>query len=93
MERFGLLFLVMPFLGRASDEMVPYAFSSWQQGETRQAPAGLPHRWFLNAVLALSFILIALAALSRLLKVTALLFGFPKPVRVESGNNKKEDAS
>ena len=92
-ELLGLLFLLMPFLGLAIYEMVPYAFSSWQQGETSQAPAGLPHRWFLKAVLALSFILIALAALSRLLKVTALLFGFPKPVRVESGNNKKEDAS
>lgn len=92
-ELLGLLFLLLPFLGLAVYEMVPYAFSSWQQGETSQAPAGLPHRWVLKAVLALSFVLLILAALSRLLKVTALLFGFPKPIRIESGNNKKEDAS
>jgi TRAP-type mannitol/chloroaromatic compound transport system permease small subunit len=92
-ELFGLLLLLLPFLGLAVWEMVPYAYSSWLQGETSQAPAGLSHRWVLKAVLALSFILLILAALSRLLKVTALLFGFPKPIRIESGNDKKEDAS
>jgi len=92
-ELFGLVFLLLPFLGLAVYEMVPYAFSSWQQGETSQAPAGLPHRWILKSILALSFVLLILAALSRLLKVTALLFGFPKPIRIESGDNKKEDGS
>ena len=92
-ELFGLIFLLLPFLGLAVYEMVPYAFSSWQQGETSQAPAGLSYRWILKGILALSFVLLIMAALSRLLKVTALLFGFPKPVRIESGGNKKEDAS
>jgi TRAP-type mannitol/chloroaromatic compound transport system permease small subunit len=92
-ELFGLVFLLLPFLGLAVYEMVPYAFSSWQQGETSSAPAGLPYRWVLKAILALSFVLLILAALSRLLKVTALLFGFPKPIRIETGDNKKEDAS
>ena len=73
--------------------MIPYAVSSWEQGETSQAPAGLPSRWILKGGLALSFGLLIVAALSRLLKVTALLFGFPKPIRVESGETKKEDAS
>jgi TRAP-type mannitol/chloroaromatic compound transport system permease small subunit len=92
-ELFGLVFLLLPFLGLAVYEMIPYAFSSWQQGETSQAPAGLPYRWVLKGILALSFVLLMLAALSRLLKVTALLFGFPKPIPVETGNKKKEDAS
>jgi TRAP-type mannitol/chloroaromatic compound transport system permease small subunit len=92
-ELLGLVFLLLPFLGLAVYEMVPYAFSSWQQGETSQAPAGLPYRWVLKGILALSFVLLILAALSRLLKVTALLFGFPKPIRIKSGNDKKEDAS
>ncbi|WP_273204659.1 TRAP transporter small permease subunit [Marinobacter subterrani] len=92
-ELFGLLFLLLPFLVLAVHEMIPYAYASWQQGETSQAPAGLPHRWVLKSIVALAFALLIVAALSRLLKVTALLFGFPKPIRVESGNNKKEDAS
>ncbi|MDI9243721.1 TRAP transporter small permease subunit [Marinobacter sp. CHS3-4] len=92
-ELFGLVFLLLPFLGLAVYEMIPYAVSSWEQGETSQAPAGLPYRWILKGILALSFVLLILAALSRLLKVTALLFGFPKPIRIESGDKKKEDAS
>lgn len=92
-EFFGIAFLLLPFLGLAVWEMFPYAYSSWQQGETSAAPAGLSHRWVLKGILALSFVLLILAALSRLLKVTALLFGFPRPIRVESANDKKEDAS
>ncbi len=92
-ELFGLVFLLLPFLGLAVYEMFPYAYSSWQQGETSQAPAGLPYRWVLKGIMALSFVLLIMAALSRLLKVTALLFGFPKPIRIKSGNDKKEDAS
>ena len=88
-ELFGLVFLLLPFLVLAVYEMIPYAVSSWEQGETSQAPAGLPYRWILKGVLALSFGLLIVAALSRLLKVTALLFGFPKPIRVESGETKK----
>lgn len=79
-ELFGILFLLLPFLGIAVTEMVPYAYASYTVGEGSPAPAGLPDRWVLKAVLALSFILIAVAAISRLLKVTALLFGLPKPV-------------
>ncbi len=92
-ELLGLLLLLLPFLALAVYEMVPYAISSYQVGETSQAPAGLSHRWVLKSILALSFTLLFIAALSRLLKVTALLFGFPRPIRCETKKNKKEDAS
>lgn len=92
-EFLGLIFLLLPFLGLAIYEMFPYAYSSWRQGETSQAPAGLPYRWVLKGIVAISFSLLALAALSRLFKVTALLFGFPRPIRIDSSNNKKEDVS
>lgn len=85
-ELFGLLFLLLPFLGLAIYEMVPYAISAYEVGETSQAPAGLPYRWILKGVLALSFGLIAVASVSRLLKVTALLFGLPRPIRLENGD-------
>lgn len=92
-ELLGLLFLLLPFLGFAVYEMVPYTISSWEVNETSQAPAGLPHRWILKGILAFSFALIFVAAVSRLLKVTALLFGFPRPIRNKPENNKKEDVS
>ncbi|MBC7185258.1 MAG: TRAP transporter small permease subunit [Marinobacter sp.] len=92
-ELLGIVFLLLPFLALSVNEMAPYAFSSWEQGETSQAPAGLSHRWILKGIMTLAFVLLIIAALSRLLKVTALLFGFPKPIRIESGDNEKEDAS
>ena len=92
-ELFGLAFLLLPFLVISVNEMVPYAINSWEVDETSQAPGGLPHRWVLKFIIALAFTLIIVAALSRLLKVTALLFGFPRPVPATPGETKKEDRS
>jgi len=83
-ELLGILLLLLPFLFFVIYEAIPYALSSFEQGETSQAPAGLPHRWILKAILAVSFILVALATLSRLTRVTALLFGFPKALLPEA---------
>ncbi|TFH85830.1 TRAP transporter small permease subunit [Billgrantia azerbaijanica] len=79
-ELLGILLLLLPFLAISLYELAPYAMSSYLQGETSQSPAGLSHRWILKAVVALSFALLILATVSRLLRVTALLFGFPKPI-------------
>ena len=59
------------------------------QGPRRHCRCPCPDRWVLKAILALAFALIAVAALSRLLKVTALLFGFPRPIKVENGHSVK----
>ncbi|MCV6596487.1 MAG: TRAP transporter small permease subunit [Mangrovicoccus sp.] len=80
-EFFGITLLLLPFLGAALYEAMPYAYASFTQGERSQAPAGLDHRWILKGIVALSFALLILAALSRLLRVTALLFGLPTPVK------------
>ena len=82
-EFFGILLLLLPFLVFAFWEAIPYFHSSYLQDETSQAPAGLPNRWILKGVLALAFLLLMVAAISRLLRVTALLFGKPTPRRVE----------
>jgi len=78
-ELLGLLLLLMPFLIIALDSMIPYFWSSYLQGEESQAPAGLPARWALKVFLPLAFGLLLLAALSRLLKCTSLLFSWPQP--------------
>ncbi|MDX1755997.1 MAG: TRAP transporter small permease subunit [Marinobacter sp.] len=92
-ELLGLLVLLLPFLVIAIYEMVPYALSSYEVGESSPAPAGLANRWILKAVVAFSFILIALAAVSRLFKVTALLFGFPRPIKRNTEKNDQGDAA
>lgn len=83
-ELFGLVFLLLPFLAICVWEMTPYAYSSFLQGERSQAPAGLANRWILKAVMTLGIGLLFVAALSRLARVTALLFGFPRPIAVKT---------
>jgi len=78
-ELFGILLLLMPFVAIGAYLSWPYFLSSYLQGEVSQAPAGLPARWALKFFLPLSFALLFLAALSRLSKCTALLFGWPRP--------------
>lgn len=84
-EMFGILVLLLPFLAVGLYEMVPYAHNSYLQGEASTAPAGLSNRWILKAIMALSFALLIVAALSRLMRVSALLFGFPAPQRMDNG--------
>lgn len=83
-ELFGLLLLALPFLAIGLYMGLPYFYESWLKGEVAQSPAGLPYRWALKFFIPLAFALLALAAVSRLLKCTALLFGWPQPLRTPS---------
>lgn len=78
-EFFGLLLLLFPFLGIVIYHLVPYAYESWLIGERSQVIAGLDYRWVMKFVILGSMVLLLIAAFSRFLKCTALLFGFPKP--------------
>jgi TRAP-type mannitol/chloroaromatic compound transport system permease small subunit len=44
------------------------------------APGGLPGRWALKAFIVIALALLAVAAVSRLSRVTAFLFGLPQPL-------------
>ncbi len=85
-EMLGLLVLLIPFLIIALDGMIPYFWSSYLQDERSQAPAGLPARWALKFFLPLAFGLLLMAAVSRLLKCTTLLFGWPRSTRPADNN-------
>lgn len=92
-ELFGLVVLLLPFLAISVNEMVAYAMNSWEVDEASQAPAGLPNRWVLKFIVAFAFALLIIGGVSRLLKVTALLFGFPRPVISKNATHQnKKDA-
>lgn len=82
-EMLGLLILLLPFCILAIDMAWSFFMSSYMQGEVSRAPGGLPARWVAKFFVPLSFILLAVAAVSRLLKCTALLFGLPRPIATE----------
>lgn len=74
-EWYGTLLLVLPFITLVVFYGVPFVWESWHSSEVSASPGGLPYRWLIKAALPSAFALLGLAALSRLLRVGAFLFG------------------
>jgi TRAP-type mannitol/chloroaromatic compound transport system permease small subunit len=79
-EVYGTLLLLLPFVALVLVYAVPFVHASWAVGEVSQAPGGLPGRWLIKAALPLAFLLLGVAALARLSRATACLFGVPRPL-------------
>lgn len=73
-ELVGILAALLPFIALMVWFSVPFIKYSFTINEVSEAPGGLSHRWAIKAVLLASFLLLALAALSRLSRVLAALF-------------------
>jgi len=80
-ELYGLLLLLLPFVALVLVYSVPFAALAFESGEVSVSAGGLPYRWVIKGALGAGFGLLGLAALSRLLRVFAFLFGVPRPVR------------
>ncbi|MDJ0897022.1 MAG: TRAP transporter small permease subunit [Alphaproteobacteria bacterium] len=76
-ELFGICLLLFPFMALVIIYSFPFVTYSISINEVSEAPGGLPARWAIKGVLLLGFLLLALAAFSRLTRVTAALFGAP----------------
>jgi len=74
-EILGTVILLLPFIAVVIVYGLEFFQSSWVRSERSLAPMGLPYRWFIKAVIPLSFALLALAALSRLVKAIQFLRG------------------
>jgi len=71
----GVLFFLIPYtfvVLRYSPEWIGYSF---QPDENSDAPGGLPYRWIIKSTLFLAYLLLLIAAISRLLRAARLLFG------------------
>ena len=79
-ELFGIILFLAPFIGIVLIYAVPFVIRSYNIGEISDAPGGLPARWAIKSFLVVGFALLAVTAVSRLSRVTAFLFGFPRPV-------------
>jgi len=74
-ELYGILLLLLPFIALVLAFSIPFVRSSYAASEVSQAPGGLPMRWLMKAMLPAGFTLLLLAALSRLSRIWAFLFG------------------
>lgn len=80
-ELYGIVLLLVPFAAMVVIYAVPFIADALVTNERSQSPGGLPYRWFIKAFLLFGFSLLILAAISRLSRVCALLFGAPRAVR------------
>jgi TRAP-type mannitol/chloroaromatic compound transport system permease small subunit len=72
-EAFGLVFFLLPFAVFVMWWSVPYVYHSLAVDEISSAPDGLPYRYVLKAFLVATFLLLAMAAVSRLSRVIVAL--------------------
>lgn len=72
-EIFGILFLVLPFVSVIFYHSLAFVYEAWRLGESSASPGGLPFRWAIKAVIPISFGLLGLASISRLLRDLYLL--------------------
>ncbi len=72
-EILGILIFLLPFLWVVFHHSLDFVYEAWRLGERSDAPTGLPYRWAIKAVIPLSFGLLMLAAISRMIREFSLL--------------------
>ncbi|WP_424969207.1 TRAP transporter large permease subunit [Dinoroseobacter sp. S76] len=76
-EVIGILTLLVPFIYLMVDQGYDYFYESYRVNERSDSPTGLPARWAFKAIIPLSFVLLALAAVARLVHdIHALMVGY-----------------
>ncbi len=66
-EMLGITILLLPFCWLMIDQGYDYFQDSFRVNERSDSPTGLPARWALKSVIAISFVLVATAAIARLI--------------------------
>jgi tripartite ATP-independent transporter DctM subunit len=77
-EIVGILALLTPFIYLMIDQGYDYFYESFRVNERSSSPIGLPARWAFKAIIPLSFVLLALAAIARLIHDVHALIARPK---------------
>lgn len=72
-EILGIVFLLIPFIVIILDHSIGWVWQAYEIGESSQNPTGLSHRWIIKSVLPISFLLLLIAALARLIQSVLLL--------------------
>ena len=74
LELYGILLCALPFTTLILIFTLPFVQVSFQLGEVSPSPGGLPYRWLIKSFLFIGFVLLFLAAVSRLTRVWVFLF-------------------
>ncbi|MBW1649704.1 MAG: TRAP transporter small permease subunit [Deltaproteobacteria bacterium] len=69
LELFGIFFLLFPFVIIIFHQSLDFVYESWRVNESSIAPMGLPFRWLIKAVIPITFAMIGLAGISRVIRI------------------------
>ncbi len=72
-EILGILTLVLPFILVVFLHSIDFVADSWRINEHSSAPSGLPWRWLIKGTIPVTFALLGLAVVSRLIRDVTLL--------------------
>ncbi|MCW8902755.1 TRAP transporter small permease subunit, partial [Sedimenticola sp.] len=72
-EIFGILFLLLPFIVVIFLHSLEWVYYAYETGESSANPTGLPYRWVVKSVIPLSFALLFIATIARLIREVTLL--------------------
>ncbi|MCP4469275.1 MAG: TRAP transporter small permease subunit [Gammaproteobacteria bacterium] len=72
-EIIGIIFLMLPCMWIVFDHSLSWVADSYRVDEHSSAPTGLPHRWIIKSFLPMSFALMMIATVSRLIQEALLL--------------------
>ncbi len=64
----GLLFLAIPFVVVVIIHAYDFTYESWRVNESSASPSGLPYRWLIKSVIPISFSLLLLSMLAKILR-------------------------
>lgn len=84
-EVLGILTLLTPFIYLMIDQGYDYFYESLRVNERSSSPTGLPARWAFKAIIPISFVLLALGALARLIHDVHALIANYEHERVGKG--------
>lgn len=73
-EILGILFLLAPFIWLMVDQGFDYFVESYRVNERSSSATGLAYRWAFKAIIPISFVLLGIAALARLLHDVHAIF-------------------
>ncbi|WP_070971132.1 TRAP transporter small permease subunit [Vibrio sonorensis] len=65
---FGLLFLAIPFVLIVILHSYDFAYESWRVNESSASPSGLPYRWLIKGVIPISFAMLLMSMVARILR-------------------------
>lgn len=71
----GIIFLLLPFAAIIFYQSLEFVHDSWVVGERSNNDMGLPFRWAIKSLMPISFGLLIVSALSRLLRDISMLSG------------------